>query len=394
MKRKIAVFTGNRAEYGLQKPIIRALRETPDVEYQLIASGAHLDPKFGMTLDLIKKDGFVVHAMPDIFLQRDDLASTARAIGHGIIEMVNVYQELTPELVVVYADRFEGFAAIIAASQMNIPVAHVEGGDLTEGGALDDSVRHAMTKLSHLHFATNEDAKRRILALGEEPWRVHNFGLPALDMINAGEFASPEEIVAKFGLDLSRPVGVFTQHSVTTEFTDVDEQFAPSLRALRRLAAEGGQFLLTFPNNDAGGLKIIQQLEKLLKENIPGLQVHPSLGSYFYYGMLALSRTEVPMVCVGNSSSGIKETPAFGCPTVNVGTRQLGRLRGENVIDTDYDEEKIYQAIKQAWTDSDFRSRARSGQNPYGNGTAGVQIAKVLREIPLDRRLINKKMMV
>jgi len=394
MKRRIAVFTGNRAEYGLQKPIIRALRDAPDVEYQLIASGAHLDPKFGMTLDLIKRDGFIVHAVPDIALQRDDLASTARAIGQGIIEMVNVYQALRPELVVVYADRFEGFAAIIAASQMNIPVAHVEGGDLTEGGALDDSVRHAMTKLSHLHFATNEDAKRRILALGEESWRVHNFGLPALDMINAGEFASREEIVAKFGLDLSRPVGVFTQHSVTTEFTDVDEQFAPSLRALRRLAKEGGQFLLTFPNNDAGGLKIIEQLERLRKENVPGLQVHPSLGSYFYYGMLSLSRSDVQMVCVGNSSSGIKETPAFGCPTVNVGTRQLGRLRGENVLDIDYDEEKIYQAIKRSWSDVAFRSRARAGQNPYGNGTAGVQIAKVLREIPLDRRLINKKMMV
>src|SRR5262249_40259884 len=173
MKRVIAVFTGNRAEYGLQYPILRAIAANDRLDYRLIVSGAHLDPQFGRTLDEIRADGITVHAEVKIDMEADTLTATARAIGSGVVSMSQALEKIRPDMLVVYADRFEGFAAIIAGTQMNVPTAHVEGGDLTEGGALDDSVRHAMTKLAHLHFTTNAQATNRILAMGEEPWRVH-----------------------------------------------------------------------------------------------------------------------------------------------------------------------------------------------------------------------------
>jgi len=260
-KRIIAIFTGNRAEYGLQYPILRAVDRHPDLDYRLIVSGAHLDANFGRTLEEIHDDGFRVDAEIKIEMDAGSLFSTAQAIGSGIIEISKVLAELRPDMMVVYADRFEGLAAVIASSQMNIPTAHIEGGDLTEGGALDDSVRHAMTKLAHLHFTTNQQATNRILGMGEEAWRVHTVGFPAIDLISEGRYAKSDEIVNRLGLDLGRPIVLFTQHSVTTEFDQAVSQLEPSLIALEEAAKDGIQVILTYPNNDAGGRQIIQRLE-------------------------------------------------------------------------------------------------------------------------------------
>ena len=392
-KRTIAVFTGNRAEYGLQYPILRAINRHPDLDYLLLVSGAHLDPNFGSTLDEIRADGFHIDAEVKIEMDATSLFATAQAIGSGILAISRVLNELKPDMMVVYADRFEGFAGVTAASQMNIPTAHVEGGDLTEGGALDDSVRHAMTKLAHLHFTTNQQATNRILAMGEEPWRVHTVGFPAIDLISEGRFASAKEVVEKLGLDLSRPVTLFTQHSVSTEFSQAAEQLAPSLVAIERLAAEGVQTILTYPNNDAGGQAIIEQLEVFRAGHIPGTQVRRSLGRHLYHGVLALARDHLLRVaCIGNSSSGLKETPAFSCPTVNIGSRQEGRLRGENVLDADYDADNISAAMRRCLYDEDFRARCRRAENPYWLGDAGPKIAEVLATVPLDQRIIRKRM--
>lgn len=392
-QRTIAVFTGNRAEYGLQYPILRAINRHPDLDYLLLVSGAHLDPNFGSTLDEIRSDGFHIDAEVKIEMDATSLFATAQAIGSGILSISCVLNDLKPEMMVVYADRFEGLAAVIAASQMNIPTAHVEGGDLTEGGALDDSVRHAMTKLAHLHFTTNQQATNRILAMGEEPWRVHTVGFPAIDLISEGRFASAKEVVEKLGLDLSRPIMLFTQHSVSTEFSQAAEQFAPSLVAIERLAAEGVQTILTYPNNDAGGQAIIEQLEVFGAASILGTQVCRSLGRHLYHGVLALARDHsIRVACVGNSSSGLKETPAFGCPTVNVGSRQEGRLRGENVLDAGYDAENISAAMRRCLYDEDFRERCRRAENPYWLGNAGPKIAEVLAAVPLDQLIIRKRM--
>lgn len=395
MKRSIAVFTGNRAEYGLQFPILRAIDNHPDLDYKLLVSGAHLDANFGSTLNEIQRDGFHIESEIKIEMDATSLFATAQAIGSGVLEISKVLNRLKPDIMVVYADRFEGFAAVIAATQMNIPTAHIEGGDLTEGGALDDSVRHAMTKLSHLHFTTNSQASNRILAMGEEPWRVHTVGFPAIDLIAEGNFASKVEVLETLSLDPMRPIVLFTQHSVTTEFSEARSQITPSLDAITRLAREGVQIVLTYPNNDAGGKDIIEALSAFQLEELQNTQVMRSLGRYLYFGVLALAReSDLRVVCLGNSSSGLKETPAFGCPTVNIGSRQDGRLRGENVLDADYSSDQIYAAVNKGLYEEEFRELCRNANNPYWLGEAGPKIANILATTSLDQNLIRKKMML
>ncbi len=390
-RRTVAVFTGNRAEYGLQYPILKAIDAHPALDYRLIVSGAHLDADFGRTLEEIERDGFTVSAEAKIDMARDARASTALAIASGVASVAGALEALKPDLLVVYADRFEGFAAVIAGTQMNIPTAHVEGGDLTEGGALDDSVRHAMTKLAHLHFTTNQQATNRVLAMGEEPSRVHTVGFPAIDLIREGRFAAPAEVADRLGLDPDRPVVLFTQHSVTTEFEQAAAQLRPSLAALDRLAAEGVQVVVTYPNNDAGGRSLIAELAAW--RHADNVQLHRSLGRHLYHGVLALARSPARrIVCAGNSSSGIKETPAFFCPTVNIGSRQKGRLRADNVIDVDYDADAIYAALRRGLDDDAFRARCRAATNPYGLGNAGPKIADVLASVALDTALLRKGM--
>ena len=395
MKRSIAVFTGNRAEYGLQFPILRAIDNHPDLDYKLLVSGAHLDANFGSTLNEIQRDGFHIESEIKIEMDAKSLFATAQAIGSGVLEISKVLNKLKPDIMVVYADRFEGFAAVIAATQMNIPTAHIEGGDLTEGGALDDSVRHAMTKLSHLHFTTNSQASNRILAMGEEPWRVHTVGFPAIDLIAEGNFASKVEVLETLSLDPMRPIVLFTQHSVTTEFSEARSQITPSLDAITRLAREGVQIVLTYPNNDAGGKDIIEALSAFQLEELQNTQVMRSLGRYLYHGVLALAReSDLRVVCLGNSSSGLKETPAFGCPTVNIGSRQDGRLRGGNVLDADYSSDQIYAAVNKGLYEEEFRELCRNANNPYWLGEAGPKIANILATTALDQNLIRKKMML
>jgi UDP-hydrolysing UDP-N-acetyl-D-glucosamine 2-epimerase len=392
-KRNIGFFTGNRAEYGLQYPILSAVANHPNLTYQLLVSGAHLDKNFGSTREEIQNDGFRIDAEIDIYVAGDRRASTASAIGEGIVAVSSALEKTPPDIFVVYGDRFEALAAVIAATQMNIPTAHIEGGDLTEGGALDDSVRHAMTKLAHLHFTTNQQATNRVLGMGEEAWRVHTVGFPAIDMISEGNFATRDEVASRLKLDLAKPVVLFTQHSVTTEFEKAAEQARPALQAMVELAGQGVQAILTYPNNDAGGRSIITLLSELMDRNVPGVQVHRSLGRYMYHGVLALARDpNMRVACVGNSSSGIKETPAFGCPTVNIGSRQDGRLRADNVIDAGYDAAIIAAAVNRCLWDERFREQSRASDNPYYLGGAGVKVADVLAAVSLDQKLLRKSM--
>jgi UDP-hydrolysing UDP-N-acetyl-D-glucosamine 2-epimerase len=392
-KRVIAVFTGNRAEYGLQFPILKALSRHPAVDCRLVVSGAHLDPNFGKTRTEIEADGFKIHAEAKIEMSDDSLFGTATAIGSGVLSISKILREIRPDVWVVYADRFEGFAAVIAGTQMRIPTAHIEGGDLTEGGALDDSVRHAMTKLSHLHFTTNREATSRILSMGEEAWRVHTVGFPAIDLISEGSYAKPDETQRRFGLDPTKPIVVFTQHSVTTQFDQASAQVQPSLAALEVLAREGVQVILTYPNNDAGGKAIIQELERFAAKGVPNVSLVASAGRYYYHGLLYLcGRGGAGGACVGNSSSGIKETPAFGCPAVDIGSRQKSRLSAENVLRAGYDPLEIERAIRRCIDDQQFIQKCRTCENPYGNGGAGDKIAEVLAEVELGERLLIKGM--
>ena len=313
-----------------------------------------------------------------------------------IKKIVPILKSNKPDIFIVYADRFEGFAALIASSQMNIPSVHFEGGDKTEGGALDDSVRHAMTKLAHFHITTNNEAKKRILNLGEEPWRVKNFGFPMIDLIRQGNYASEAEVLKKFKLKAVSPIVLFTQHSVTTEFEKALLQINPSIEALKELASKNYQIIITFPNNDIGGQSI---RKKLLQYNkiYPNFNVYSSLGRYFYHGILNLNRIKnYKVICMGNSSSGIKETPTFKCPTINIGSRQKNRLRGHNVIDADYNKASILNAVKTATNDKKFKQNCLSSYNPYGKGNVSKNFIKFIKNLKLDNKekILRKKITI
>jgi len=393
MKKKIAVFTGNRGEYGLQIALLRAISKEPSLDYRLIVSGAHLDANYGLTIQEIRDDGFIVHEKIDVKSGSADLIATSNSIGEGIIKITKIIEKIKPDIFFIYGDRYESFAAAIASSQTNTVTAHIEGGDVTEGGALDDSVRHAITKLSHIHFTTNEEASNRLLAMGEEEWRVHTIGYPGIDLINAKEYYTPEEIVNKIPIDLNKPIIVFTQHSVSNKFNLVEKQLLPSLEAFDKLIKENDiQCILTYPNNDAGGDNIYSILKKysLNKKNVT---LYQSLGRKLYWGLLNLAKDpKYRVACVGNSSSGIKESPAFGCSAVNIGSRQLGRLRASNVIDADYDKNVIYNAIKKCLFDDEFRNKSRMCDNPYGIGNTGNKIVDVIKNININEKLLTKKM--
>jgi UDP-hydrolysing UDP-N-acetyl-D-glucosamine 2-epimerase len=284
--RKIGVFTGNRAEYGMQYPILRALEQHDQLEYSLIVSGAHLKGDFGKTVSEIEEDGFHIDQFVDIDLPGDDTFATAVAIGSGTTSVAKAIDQIQPDAMIVYADRFESFAAMIASTQMGIPTAHVEGGDYTEGGALDDSVRHAMTKLAHLHYTTNQQATDRILGMGEEPWRVHTVGLPALDLIKMGEYTPRDVTYERHNLVPDRPIIIFTQHSVATEHDEAVSQIVPSLEALERAAIQhNAQVIVTYPNDDAGGKRILSEIHKFMEHNPKGFQAVASLGRANYHGI-------------------------------------------------------------------------------------------------------------
>tara|TARA_Y100001954_G_C15776003_1_gene587059 strand:- start:472 stop:1674 length:1203 start_codon:yes stop_codon:yes gene_type:complete len=396
-KRKIAIFTGNRAEYGLLYPIIRAVKDNKNLAYSLLVSGAHLENNFGNTLKEINKDGFKIEKEIKIKMLGDSLYDTAQAIGYGVISISKALKKIKPDILIVYADRFEGFAAVIAGTQMNIPTAHIEGGDITEGGALDDSVRHAMTKLSHLHFTTNKFATNRILAMGEENWRVKTVGFPGIDLIKEKQYSRSNELASELKINVKKPIIIFTQHSVTTEFDKAVKQIKPSLKALRKLLKDDVQIIITFPNNDAGGKKIIEEIKKWHNKNkmFSNLIFHKSLGRRLYYGLLNLAKNKKnKVVCCGNSSSGIKETAIFKCPTVNIGSRQKSRLRGNNIIDVDYDDLAIYNAVNTCLYNSNFRNKAFNTSNPYGLGNTGIKIVNFISKVKIDKKLLRKKMTI
>jgi UDP-N-acetylglucosamine 2-epimerase (non-hydrolysing)/GDP/UDP-N,N'-diacetylbacillosamine 2-epimerase (hydrolysing) len=268
----------------------------------------------------------------------------------------------------------------------------MEGGDLTEGGAFDDSVRHAITKLSHYHFTTNADATERVLRMGEEPWRVKTIGLPTVQSIRTRNFATPSECFEATQVSLERPILVFTQHPVATEFADAGAQVRNSLSALRELGRRGVQVIVTYPNNDMGSEQIIAELESI--GTVDNIRVFKSLGRYLYQGLLALAQDPSVRICVaGNSSSGIKETPFFSCPTVNIGNRQKGRLRSANVLDVPQDKAAIEKAIETCLFDDAFRASLKSLDNPYDVGTdPGELVAQYLATLPLGVDALQKKM--
>ncbi|MFM7023963.1 MAG: UDP-N-acetylglucosamine 2-epimerase [Flavobacteriales bacterium] len=392
MKRKVAIYTGNRAEFGMLCPIIKAIGRHPGLEYQLIVSGAHLDDSFGLSKKEIEREGVQIAREIKLEYGSESIVSTTKSIGEGIIKLCDVLLELKPDIVLVGADRYESFSAMIAATQLNFPTAHFEGGDVTLGGALDDSLRHAMTKLAHIHLTTNYDSKERVIKLGEEAWRVNDVGFPGIGAMAASDFITPEDICAQLNIDIKKPFILFTQHSISTQPDEATEQIKPSLDALVELSVEKDcQVLITYPNNDAGGQKIIAEIEKRKPSFNKNIQVIPHLGHKRYLGVLNICGQAGTGVCVGNSSSGIKETPIFGSPSIIIGTRQDGRLRAGNVINVGYNKQEIKEAIMKSLFDKQYREHCKNIKNPYGDGNSGELIAEILVKTEINRELLNKK---
>lgn len=380
---KIAVFTGNRAEYGLLHPVIKALIDSKRFQVHLIVSAGHLLEEYGGTIEEIEKEGL------DEIITICETANSSVGNQGMFLEFGDLVKQggvvlnaMQPEMLLIAGDRYETFAIAIAAFYNNIPLAHIFGGDLSQGGHLDDSVRHAITKLAHLHFTTNEDSYKRVLHLGEENWRVFLTGSPSIDSVAANDFSTAAEVEEQLGISPGEQFILFTQHPVTTESAHASSQIVESLEALKEMKMKT---VITYPCNDAGGDAIIKTIQQY--GTVPHFIIRKSLGHKLYLG--AMKRA----ACIaGNSSSGMMETPVFKVPCVNIGTRQAGRLRSTNVIDAGYNRKEILTALQRATGDETFRKTCDACLNPYGEGDAAQKICEVLSSRIPKEKLLRKQM--
>ncbi|HKW59006.1 MAG TPA: UDP-N-acetylglucosamine 2-epimerase [Candidatus Dormibacteraeota bacterium] len=379
MRRRVAYVTGTRADYGLFSEPLKRIRERDGLELELIVTGMHLERQFGLTVQEIEEDGMPIAARVRNLTGGDGGGDQARSVGNAVHGITAALEEVAPEVVIVLGDRGEMLAAAIAATHLNIAVAHVHGGEVS--GTVDELVRHAISKLSHVHFAATGEAAERLRRMGERPEHVHVVGAPGLDYLNRFEPAPDAQLADELKLDLARPFVIFTQHPVTIEMDRAARQMEMSLQALE---AAGVQVTATYPNSDAGGRSMIDVLDGWAGRS--WLRVVPSLGRRKFATLLKRAAA-----MVGNSSSGIIEAPFFGVPVVNIGTRQEGRLRAENVIDVPYDAQAIRAAIECALNDQAFISRARASRNPYGDGHAGERIVDVLASLEVGPALLDKR---
>lgn len=378
--RRIAVVTGTRAEYGMLTPVLHAIRRHPALELQLIVTGMHLMRDFGYTVAEIERDGFPIAARVEMPLESDQPSAVARSVGAGVAGMADALDELVPAIVLLLGDRGEPLAAAIAATYLTLPIAHLHGGEVT-GGSIDDNVRNAISKLAHVHFVATAEAAARLRQLGEAEWRVHVVGSPSIDAIMAMDVPPREELARRLRLSPAERWIVVLQHPETLGGADSGAQMRAILGAVTDV---GGEIVAIYPNSDPGSAKIIDAIQEGERRN-PRLRSFRSLA---YPDYLALLRHAA--LLVGNSSSGLREAASFGLPFVNVGMRQSGRGRGENVIDTASDRASIAHGIARALTDRTFRERALAGHNPYGDGKSAERIVALLADVALDPRLLRK----
>lgn len=378
-QRKVFVLTGKRGGFGAMKPMLRLLRDDPAFELQLVVTDQHVNPKFGATAREVERE-FRIAARVDMAQTDASAAARAKAVGTCMREMSDVFVGLAPDICVLYGDRSEVLATALAATLLGLPIAHVQGGDVS--GSLDENMRHALTKLAHLHFPSTEESAARIRAMGEEPWRVHVVGDNHIDLIVAGEYESPETVAAALGLDLDQPIIVVLQHSETTAPGDAYAQMVETLAAVKKT---GLQAVVVHPCSDQGYDGILRAIAEV--EDNPNFRIFVNLDASMFWGLLS-----VASVMIGNSSAGLIETPSFRIPAIDVGRRQIGRRRAENVIHAGHDRGEIFAALKIALEDGAFRARVVHCSQPFGGGQAGSRIVSVLRDIPLGARLISKQM--
>ena len=378
--RTIAVVTVGRSDFGIYVPVLRAIHADPELKLHLIVTGGHLSPLFGWTVNEITRQGFEIGDRVDMLLSADTPAAIATSMGLGTIGLAQVYARVMPDLLLVLGDRFEMHAAALAAVPFRIPVAHIHGGEVTHG-AIDDALRHAITKYSHLHFASTEEHARRIVQLGEEPWRVTMSGAPSLDNLKTLSLMDLPELEAAVGMKLDRPPVLVTFHPVTLQYEQTEAQVERFLEALRSFDVP---LIITKSNADTSGQTVIRMMEAFVRER-PDARLLDNLGTRGYFSLMSRAAA-----MIGNSSSGIIEAASFGLPVVNVGLRQSGRPRSGNVIDVPCETAPIASALRRA-LDPQFKASVQQMRNVYGDGHAASVIVERLRSIPLDERLTLKR---
>jgi UDP-N-acetylglucosamine 2-epimerase (non-hydrolysing)/GDP/UDP-N,N'-diacetylbacillosamine 2-epimerase (hydrolysing) len=380
-KRKICIVTGTRAEYGLLYWLMKEIKEDPDLELQIIATGMHLSPEFGLTYKTIEEDGLQINEKVEMLLSSDTPVGIAKSIGLGVIGFADAFSRLKPDILVVLGDRYEMFAAAQVAMTHRIPIAHIHGGETTEG-AIDEAIRHSITKMSHFHFTAAEFYRRRVIQLGERPDRVLNYGAPGLDNLKRIKILDKEAFEKAIDFQLGTLSFLATYHPVTLSNDGPEKSFAELINAIDHYPS--AKVIFTKANSDPAGRIINQKIDEYAKRNPLRIKVFTSMGHLLY-----LSAIKNMDIIVGNSSSGLIEAPALKKPTVNIGERQRGRLKACSVIDCEEKAHAIVSAIEKGLS-SEFKKTLRNIKNPYGSGNASLKIKEYLKKVSLQNILMKK----
>ena len=376
IKRKISVITGSRAEYGILRPVLYEIKKHPKLKLHLIITGMHLSKKYGYTINEIKKDGFEINSIMDMIPKGNTTFDMAIALGQGITKFAKIFQKSKPDINLVLGDRDEILAASIAAYHMNIPNAHIHGGERTKGG-IDEYNRHAITKMSNIHFAVTKKSKQRIVKMGENPKYVFHTGSPSIDDILSNKISAKKILQQKYGFKFNGEEVILLQHPLTTSSETSDEEIKNTLNAIKKFQRP---IIAIAPNSDAGNKEIFKNLKEFSRK-LKNMKVYENVPRKDYLGLLKNCG-----VLVGNSSSGMVEGSYFNIPVVNIGIRQQGRERGKNVIDASNSIISIQKAIEKA-----FKNNRNNTDLIFGNGRASKKIVSKLAQIKLDKKLIQKQ---
>ncbi len=378
---KISIVTGTRAEYGLLRWILEYIKEDIDLELKLIVTGMHLSPEFGLTYTSIEDDGFLIDKKVEILLSSDTPVGISKAMGLGIISFAEAFSEIKPDLLLLLGDRFETFAAASAAMIGNIPIAHIHGGESTEG-VIDESIRHSITKMSHLHFTSTMIYKKKVEQLGEHPSRVFNVGAPGLDNIKKLNLKTKKSIYEILGLDIDNKFFLITYHPLTLDINNIEDKFDYLLDALSEF--KDYKLIFTMPNADTNGRIIMEKIKSLISRDPSRGNWFNSLGQVNY-----LSALREASLVIGNSSSGIIEAPSFKVPTINIGNRQKGRIKPLSVIDCSLSKKEVSLSIKKGLSIK-FCNSFSNLKNPYGEGNSSKQIVNIIKGFDLNE-ILHKK---
>jgi GDP/UDP-N,N'-diacetylbacillosamine 2-epimerase (hydrolysing) len=381
-KRKIVAITGIRSDYDLMTPVFKEINLHPELELELIVTGAHLSHSYGYTVKEIEEDGFIIAEKIESLINGDGLTSRLKGLAIQLQDIIQTIVRIKPDILLVLGDREESITTALVGAYLNIPVAHVAGGDKVIGN-VDDQIRHAVTKLAHIHLTTNAESSERIEKLGEEPFRIFNVGNPGLDRIKNVPRINRKELSTRLNFDIKddEPLLMIIQHVISSEVDSAYNQMKITMEAIFEL---GYKTIISYPNSDAGGQQLIKAIQEY--SNISFIHIQKNIPRLEFVNILREASC-----LVGNSSAGILEAPYLKLPVINIGNRQKGRLHAENVTFVNHSKNEIKKAIQKSIFDKDYLTKVQECVNPYGDGNAAIKITNILANIPIDSKLLIKE---